>query len=474
MLNRDYKILKIVKVKYILFKTITQINQRGDKMKPIFKEEIEFLKEYNIFIPNDSCWKDGMKIYLDATCKKPLLELKVENHKLIVKKDNSKYFKNYKPKSIQGLIIENEERLNELEKKTIELIKNYINTHKEHKFVLNHSGGKDSSVLYYIWNKAISEIKGIEIDWHIAFFNTSNDTADTYKFIKALPIEKLRIINPKKGFYQWIIEDKKYFIPSTLVRNCCSHFKEGQVVKFYDLNTKHTMVLGVRKHESYKRSNYEVIMDSETRKKIHKTDIYSENWIMFAPIIDWTDVDIWLYVIKNNIEVNPQYYRGFNRCGCLICPYQSDYVDLLIKKFYPKQWERWEKILEKNYEITHVKERLKWTLEEWKHGKWKQGTGKEYEIINKKKTKERIKELAEIKGISEEIAEKYFNKTCPCGKKLNPTEIAMFLKLFGRYENQEDNRQYLCKKCLCQKLNITTNEYKEMIIKFRDEGCNLF
>lgn len=35
------------------------------------------------------------------------------------------------------------------------------------------------------------------------------------------------------------------------------------------------------------------------------------------------------------------------------------------------------------------------------------------------------------------------------GKKLNPDEIAMYLKLYGRYEGKTDDRTYLCKSCLC-------------------------
>ena len=99
---------------------------------------------------------------------------------------------------------------------------------------------------------------------------------------------------------------------------------------------------------------------------------------------------------------------------------------------------------------------------------------KEYELISRNPTNERIKELAKIKGISEDMAKKYFKKKCKCGKKLNPSEISMFLKIFGRYEDTEDNRQYLCKKCLCEELDITSKEYREKMIQFTNEGCELF
>ena len=133
-------------------------------------------------------------------------------------------------------------------------------------------------------------------------------------------------------------------------------------------------------------------------------------------------------------------------------------------------------IVSKNYEVKNVAKRLKWTLKEYLGGKWKVGLSKEYELLSKKKTKERVEELAEIKGISYDMAEKYWNKSCSkCGKaKLNPDEIAMFYKLYGRYEEKEDNRELMCKDCLCKELGITPKEYSLKVQEFRKQGCNLF
>ena len=72
------------------------------------------------------------------------------------------------------------------------------------------------------------------------------------------------------------------------------------------------------------------------------------------------------------------------------------------------------------------------------------------------------------------MAEKYWDNKCKCGKKLNPDEVAMFLKIMGRYEGVEDNRQYLCKECLCKAMGWTTKEYAEKVKEFRDSGCKLF
>ena len=57
-------------------------------MKPIFKEERDFLeKKLNIKIPMNS-WRNGSKIYLNHFDKKPFLTYKVDllNDSLIIKK----------------------------------------------------------------------------------------------------------------------------------------------------------------------------------------------------------------------------------------------------------------------------------------------------------------------------------------------------------------------------------------------------
>jgi len=450
-------------------------------LKPIFAEEKQFLeKRLGLEIPTD-CWRDGSKIYLDPTCTKPLYIFKVDNKLIKITKDNSELFTEYKQKKLDELIELYDDKLNEQKQKSLDKTIEYILAHQDYRYVLSHSGGKDSTVTYDIWLKALEILKQNHreeydnINWEINFSNTSNDTADTYKYIKTLPRDKLNILNPSVGFYQWIVKVKNYFVPSAMVRNCCSTYKEGQINKCYNKKENITMVTGVRKYESTKRAKYEFVMDSEFRTKLHGKDNLAKPWITFAPIVEWKDEEVWLYILHKQLEYNNQYNVGFNRCGCLICPYQSDYIDLIIEENYPKQWGRWLEILKKNYVIWHVGEHLKWSLEEWINGKWKQGTSKEYELINLFLTEDRVKQLAEIKGISEAMAKKFWNKKCGCGKKLNPTEIAMNYKTFGRYESVEnDTRQLLCKKCFCEQEGISTKEYAERTYRYLEEGCNLF
>ena len=386
----------------------------------MFEQERQFFfRKTGILLPTD-CWRNGSKIYLDCTCEKQLYTFKVKDKNIKITKDNTDLFIKYKQKKLAELIELYDDKLTEQKQKSIDKIIEYILEHQNYKYVISHSGGKDSTVTYNIWLEALDILKKNypdiynDINWEINFANTSNDTADTYKYIKTLPKDKLHILNPKLGFYQWIVKTKNYFTPSTLVRNCCSTYKEGQINKYFNKKELITMVTGVRKYESTKRAKYDFIMDSDFRTKIHGKDNLAKPWITLAPIVEWKDEEVWLYILREQLEYNNQYNVGFNRCGCLICPFQTDYVDLLVQENYPKQWARWVEILKKNYEIYHVRKHLKWTLEEWINGRWKAATSKEYELINLASTEDRVKQLADIKGISESMAKKFWNKKCSC------------------------------------------------------------
>ena len=144
-----------------------------------------------------------------------------------------------------------------------------------------------------------------------------------------------------------------------------------------------------------------------------------------------------------------------------------------FKYYYPKIWDRWvNNILKNSFETSHVEQNYKYSFEEYINHNWKSGKSKEYEIIKLKPTPQRVKELSELKGISEELAKKYFQRRCAkCNKKLTPNDVGMNLKYFGREFSTEN---MLCKKCFCEKTGMNSKDYGKMVINFRKSGCNLF
>ncbi|MFA8997926.1 phosphoadenosine phosphosulfate reductase family protein [Clostridioides difficile] len=329
-------------------------------MKPVFQEEQDLLeRKLNINLPKN-IWRKGSKIYLNHFDKRAFLIFKVN---LL---NNSLMLREYKKPTHQNYTLEDEYLLKKdvLESKVIKSInmtKKFILENLSHKFIISLSGGKDSTVMKTIIDLAIEELyrEGIHVKYRLISFNTSNDTAETYLYLKNYHhMQKENIISPKTGFYNWITKSKNYFTPSVFIRNCCSTYKEGQLSKVLNKNEKAVIFLGMRKYESIKRKHYDFDLNESQIRVGNKLSV-PNTWKRFLPIVEWEDSDVWLYILNRKIEYNKMYNLGFNRVGCLICPNQQDYVELLIKEYYPKQWSRWINILSKGYKIYGVDRRLK-------------------------------------------------------------------------------------------------------------------
>lgn len=446
--------------------------------KIIFEEERVFLEtRFGIDIPTD-CWRNGAKIYLDCTCDKPIYTFKVEDKQIKLTKDNSKHFIDYKQKKVSDLLVEFSSRLKELEDLSVNFLINYLTNHNDYeKVIVAHSTGKDSIVSLHMFTMALNKIKEenpklfnkINALWITNFANTTNDTGYTYRFAKSL--DRVNIMNPEKGLIPWLREDKKYRHPTVMMRTCCEKYKEGQLIKHFDTTKKILMITGVRKYESLKRSNYEYIMNHNERLRIHNNkDSLPELWDNIAPIVEWKDYEIWLYIMYKNLKFNYMYRLGFHRIGCLNCPYQQDYIDVLTGYYFAKSKKRWDDMLRESYNVNNVGKQLKWTEEEYvDFGKWKTGTGFEHYITSLKMTPERVNELAKRKGCSEDIARKFWDRECSCcGKRLNPSEVSMSLKFVGR------DAKKMCKSCLCKHLDITKAQYKEKQVELYNGDCTLF
>lgn len=473
------------------------------RMKPVFKKERDLLIRKLGFELPENIWRDGHSLYLNSDCETRIIKFKVYNRETIKVTWNKiqEVLKKYKNKTIEEEILESTDRLDRLEQESIEKSIEYIKENPGYEIRAGISGGIDSDLINHILSKKVFPELGIT-DYTLDFMNSTNETPQTYLHIKRdFPEDKLQINNPPKGLYMWLKEDKQYYIPTIASRTCCSTYKEGRLRKILNKNTNYIIFLGMRKSESNNRSEYDWDLNERMNELYKKTkkDRYKlyipANWKRFLPILNWDDKDVWLYTLREGNIYNEQYNMGFNRCGCLICPYMSDYNELLVKYYYPSLSKRWDDMLHIHYKVKDVSRRLKYSkLEFINQGKWKSGGGKEQELMNKKATPDRIMELARIKGCTELVAAKFFKRKCSCNKKLNPEEVAMYLKFFGRFVRKEydlsfnaqasffdnennfsiDDRQYLCKRCFCAYMGVEEKEYEERVRLFRQTGCSLF
>ena len=67
--------------------------------------------------------------------------------------------------------------------------------------------------------------------------------------------------------------------------------------------------------------------------------------IVIYPILDWSLLDIWVYILVSKIEVSSAYNKGFMRVGCYPCPFNNKWGEYLIKNYYKNEFEKWNKVL---------------------------------------------------------------------------------------------------------------------------------
>ena len=147
--------------------------------------------------------------------------------------------------SWESLIDLQKEHLIQLETDSLNLIREKMVKFKDFTPIIPVSMGKDSMLTCHLVRKLYPNTKAI-------FNNTSLDCADTY--IMAKQFYNCEIMNPDRGFYQYIESDN--IIPTRMSRFCCRIFKVGVMVSQLDHNHPYLIWMGMRNEESNTRSGY--------------------------------------------------------------------------------------------------------------------------------------------------------------------------------------------------------------------------
>ena len=192
------------------------------------------------------------------------------------------------------------------------------------------SGGKDSLVAYMMCIEAGIKFKAI-------YSPTSVDPPELINYIKNIfnqwakknnypevVFEKYNIwkSGPLKGKIKtmWSLISNRAIPPTRLARYCCDELKERTGEK------GDVIITGVRWEES------------KSRSKRKMCNWYKEK-LQVRPIVDWTEVEVWSYILENNIPYCKLYDEGWNRLGCIGCPLSSNQKREL--QAYPKYRENY-------------------------------------------------------------------------------------------------------------------------------------
>lgn len=198
------------------------------------------------------------------------------------------------------------------------------------------SGGKDSTVLAYLFYLAKQQCPSVKYELH--HNHTTMDASETVYFIRteqkywqdkgiAYIINKPLYKGEQTSIYRIIAEKG---VPTRFRRWCCEIFKEGG-------GFGRCCAFGVRWQESVKRKGrgfYEIITpnikervirnndNEDTRKTFETCQKYDK--YAFNPIINWSNSDIWEFIKVYNLAYNPLYDKGYKRVGCVGCPLGSN------------------------------------------------------------------------------------------------------------------------------------------------------
>lgn len=206
--------------------------------------------------------------------------------------------------------------------------KKVYQTTKIDKFLASFSGGKDSQVVLDLCTRAIPSS-----DFEVIYSDTGYElppSLELYKTVqkhykKKFPDLKFSLTrNHESIFHYW----DTIGTPSDTHRWCCSVMKTAPLYKMLKTkDNKQARVLtfdGVRAEESTRRSTY---------SRIGK-GVKHDTVINASPILNWSAIEIFLYIWKYKLPINNAYRNGMTRVGCLICPFSSEWNDMISCQKY--------------------------------------------------------------------------------------------------------------------------------------------
>ncbi|NLT44639.1 MAG: phosphoadenosine phosphosulfate reductase family protein [Thermotogaceae bacterium] len=302
-----------------------KLNSRmPDNLRPVFHEELELLqkttgedlKEFSDF----SLWANRRTYYWMG---KPLFVVNggnlLTNPTISWKRKNRESVD--QPFSIEVFRKANSGPVRSLTEEAKQFIEETYRKYKEDVDLTTvaFSGGKDSTVILDLAGKALNKDS-----YKVIFIDTKFELPDTYEYVNemAMQYEILKSEPKREPIDLW----REMLPPSRRIRWCCSALKTGPYeLLVRRLSTKscyqNLAFEGTRAAESTKRSKYDRI---SFQSKIHSQ-------VSARPIFEWSTFEVWSYIIFNSLQFNYSYRHGYERIGCILCPFGTERDELMTK-----------------------------------------------------------------------------------------------------------------------------------------------
>ena len=286
------------------------LKKNFDEMFLIESEAIEFIREQYLKYANASNTRKAAKANeLDFEALLAMVEKKTKKKMAIVKEDCD---------SFDVVPLDAAE----------ETGKQVYLTTKIDKFLASFSGGKDSQVVLDLCTRAIPPQ-----DFEVIYSDTGYELPPSLHMYEEIA-QHYKSLYPELSFRTarnhasvlsyW----DKIGTPSDTHRWCCAVMKTGPLYRMLKTeDNKQAKVLtfdGVRAEESTRRSGY---------NRVGK-GVKHDTVINARPILYWNTTEIFLYMFKHNLQLNPAYRQGMTRVGCLVCPFANEWNEMIANVHY--------------------------------------------------------------------------------------------------------------------------------------------
>lgn len=340
-------------------------------MRPVFPEErllIELMLGEPFRYGTDSVWCGGNYYYVNgkriafSRMKARTFDAAILRQQLEEKKGENEVYRTCFDAYISRFKEANRQRFLEITGEAQEYIQQMTEGKDTGSMFVSFSGGKDSTVVSDLVMCALSNPKILHVygDTTLEFPFTLDYVSRFQSSHRGTPFMVAK--NKEKDFEQLC---QVIGPPSRVMRWCCTIFKTGAITRKIQVLFKNRPEVisfqGIRRQESASRSKYE---RESSQSKIAKQKV-------LAPIIDWSDFDVWLYMLTQGLDFNDAYRYGYSRVGCWCCPNNSDWSEFLSSIYMPQQYDRFQQML-----VSFARQIGKPDPEDYiREGKWKARQG---------------------------------------------------------------------------------------------------
>lgn len=314
-------------------------------LRPVFPEErllFEIMTAEPGKYKSDSVWAVGSKYYVNGKAHAISIAEIMSFDPNEIRKELEAHSTelNYTGfnKYIRAFVAANSAHMDDIVREACEFIRDSSQGYPEENVVVSFSGGKDSTVTADLVVRALSNPYLVHIfgDTTLEFPSTIEYAA---RFRNDHPLAIFKTAkNSEQDFYEVADEIGP---PARMMRWCCSMFKTGPISRAFKSLYDNQPILtfyGIRKGESVSRSKYNRIEDSAESVKIQRQKVA-------APIFYWNDIDVWLYILSEEIDFNAAYRLGYERVGCWCCPNNNPRAQFLSQIYMPEEYEKWHAFL---------------------------------------------------------------------------------------------------------------------------------